>query len=168
MTEEKPPSRTQAIFTGFALLGVGALILAVSFFADGKGFHAPRWVVACVGGACLLFGAMAIATYTAGFDPERPAQPHLPPRAQLAFFAPAMLFFAAPFNWVAFGPGPRHFKMSLPIPFWVPSPAANEILGRVAFGFGALMIDAIFLAGVIGLLRHKRQEQRPGEIGGSA
>jgi hypothetical protein len=45
-------------------------------------------------------------------------------------------------TWVAFGPGPRAFSMS--IPFLGKGPA-NEWLGRAVFGVGAVLVWLFFI-----------------------
>lgn len=42
------------------------------------------------------------------------------------------------FTWVAFGPGPRHFSIGLD-GLWLRGFGSGETLGRVAFGFGAIL-----------------------------
>ena len=53
------------------------------------------------------------------------------------------LIFPLLFNWVAFGPGDREFEMSISIPFLIfDFPRGDEIIGRIAFGIPALLMDA--------------------------
>ena len=67
-----------------------------------------------------------------------------------------MLLFAAPFHWIAFGPGPRQFSMSFSIPFLSMRSGASETPGRIAFGLGAVAIDVILVAAVVRLVRAKK------------
>jgi len=56
MSADRPLSRKASILVGFACALEGIAIVLVSPFGDGKGFHAPRWVVASAGGAFVFFG----------------------------------------------------------------------------------------------------------------
>ena len=60
---------------------------------------------------------------------------------------------AAVFNWVAFGPGPRAFSGGISIPFVSVSGPQSEWSGRVAFGAGAVLIDAFVLWVIVRGLR---------------
>ena len=56
--------------------------------------------------------------------------------------------FGAIGSWVAFGPGERHFAGS----FWFITAGAGEMIGRIVFGFGAVIIwlctAAVLAAGI--------------------
>ena len=90
----------------------------------------------------------------AKIGPDGSLAPDTPFWLQLASLAPALSIvgdFVAIFAWVAFGPGERHFTASggaighgISV-----SGSANETFGRVAFGFGAALGVAIFLAFLI-------------------
>jgi hypothetical protein len=45
---------------------------------------------------------------------------------------------ALSFSWVAFGPGPRHFSIGFN-GLWVRGFGGGDLMGRVAFGFGAML-----------------------------
>lgn len=55
-------------------------------------------------------------------------------------FATALLMtcFAVTFDWVAFGPGERHFKGGVSIGFVAIGQSPGEILGRILFGIPAV------------------------------
>ena len=55
-------------------------------------------------------------------------------RDVIAFFIIAGL--AALFSWIAFGPGPRHFTIAFA---GLIMPASGSMMGRAAFGLGALL-----------------------------
>lgn len=64
-----------------------------------------------------------------------------PPLARLANDALGIAIvcgMAAMFSWVAFGPGPRHFSIGIAGLFTNTS-GSGDTIGRVAFGFGALL-----------------------------
>lgn len=150
-------SRNGAIALGLGVALVGAVVVAVAFLGSAEGFHAPRWVVACMGGAFLFFGGWTAVTYALGYDPRRPRETVPSAKIQLVVFVPALLLFAAPFHWIAFGQGPRGFSSTFSLPFLSVSGRASELSGRVLFALGALLIDAMMVAAVIRLVRSGRQ-----------
>jgi hypothetical protein len=60
------------------------------------------------------------------------------------------------FTWIAFGPGPRHFSVSFG-GLWMPTSGVGDTMGRVAFGFGAVLIWCILGAIVFVKLRRQRR-----------
>jgi hypothetical protein len=150
---EKEIGRSGAIALGVVVALTGVAVVGAAFLAKPEGFHSPRWVVACAGAAFLFFGGWTVALYASGYDPNRPRETLPSARIQLAVLVPALLFFAAPFHWVAFGPGPRAFSSSFSLPFLSVGGRAAELPGRVMFGIGSLLIDAILAAAVIRLVR---------------
>src|SRR5215471_8533403 len=156
MSLERPLSKRGSILLGLVVAALGIGIVLLSFFASPEKFQAPRWVVACVGGAFLFFGGWIAALYILGYDPKRPET--LPsPAVQLAVFVPGMLLFAAPFHWVAFGPGPRQFSTTVSIPFLAVHKTGGAMGGRIAFGVGAVLMDAILVGSVVRLVRQMRR-----------
>ncbi|MEO8189879.1 MAG: hypothetical protein ABI682_06020 [Acidobacteriota bacterium] len=156
MPVEKEMSRNAAVALGVVVALTGITILIVAFTARAEGFHAPRWVVGCAGAAFLFFGAWTAALYATGYDPKRPKEKMPSPAVQFAVLIPALIFFAAPFHWIAFGPGAREFSGSTSIPFLTIRHGIPGLGGRIMFGFGALVIDAILVAAVVGLVRAER------------
>ena len=159
MGENKPLSRSGAVLLGSVVALAGAAIVGVAIFGNADRFHAPRWVVGAVGGAFLVFGAWTAAVYALGYDPERPQETLPSPLVQLLVLVPGMLLFAAPFHWIAFGPGPRQFSASFSIPFLSIRRGAPELPGRAAFGLGALLLDIILVAAVIRLARTRKSRE---------
>jgi hypothetical protein len=161
MSADRPLSRKASILVGLLVAGVGIAIVLASIFSGSEKFQAPRWVVACAGGAFLFFGGWLAALYATGYDPQRSEQTLPSPAIQLAVFVPGILCLAAPFHWVAFGPGPRQFSTTLSIPFLALHNSGGSMGGRIAFGVGALLMDAILIGSVVRLVRQMRQ--RPGD-----
>jgi len=157
MSAERPLSRRGSILVGIVCAAVGVAIVLVAFFASPEKFQAPRWVVGCAGGAFLFFGGYTAALYALGYDPQRSEQTLPSPLVQLAVFVPGMLCLAAPFHWVAFGPGPRQFSTTASIPFLTVHKTGGSMGGRIAFGIGALLMDAILIGSVVRLVRQMRQ-----------
>jgi hypothetical protein len=139
-----------------ALAGVG--ILGVSIFAGPQRFESPRWVIAACGGAFVLLGGWTAAVYARGYDERRPEATLPSRRIQFAVLVPALLCLAAPFHWVAFGPGRRAFSMTVSIPFLAARGGSSAVLGRIAFGLVALLIDAMIVVSVVRLVRGERRK----------
>ena len=156
MSEEKPVSGTGAILVGAVVALAGVVLVGAAAFASAEKFEAPRWVVASVGGAFLIFGGWTAVIYSLGYDPKQPQDTLPSPLVQLLVLVPGMILFAAPFHWIAFGPGPRQFAASFSIPFLSVRRGGSELPGRIAFGIGALLVDAILVAAVVRLLRPKQ------------
>jgi hypothetical protein len=62
------------------------------------------------------------------------------------------------FSWVAFGPGPRHFSMSIGFGgLWMGGFGGGNMLGRVVFGFGAILCWCVTGAFAVAIVRRWRQ-----------
>jgi hypothetical protein len=65
---------------------------------------------------------------------------------------------AAMFTWVAFGPGPRHFSVSVGgVGLFMHTSGAGDAIGRVAFGLFAIVIWCLTAAYARSLVRRWRQ-----------
>lgn len=157
MSGEKPSSRRSAILIGTIVALTGVAIVGAAIWGSAEKFHAPRWVVGACGGAFLFFGGWTAAAYALGYDPARPEETLPSPGVQLMALVPGMLLFAAPFHWIAFGPGPREFSTTLSAPFVSARTGSSGLSGRIAFGRGVVVIDAILVAAVIRLVRAGRK-----------
>ena len=138
---ERPPrakmTRGQSIFAGFAFIAAGAYPLAIGLgFAAARpgSVHAPLWVVAIAGACFVLVGTVLLV-------PEK----DLPLRGWLVGLMVTGL--AAIFDWVAFGPGERHFSGGLSFGGASMRAASGETSGRLAFGIAAVLLDAFALWG---------------------
>jgi len=56
-------------------------------------------------------------------------------------------------TWIAFGRGARHFSMTITLPFMTYRPANPDLPGRIAFGFGAILIWAIVIFGTVAAIK---------------
>jgi hypothetical protein len=125
---------------GVAMTALGIFIVLISAniipMADST-FSAPRWFAGGAGLAILLGGA-AIVLARPGSTPGS-----IVANSYLGCAAGAMLVFML--NWIAFGPGTRHFSGGLALPFLSVSGRASEWSGRAAFGFGAVLMDVLVL-----------------------
>jgi hypothetical protein len=140
---------------GIALaVGLGGILLPP------EQLRAPLWIVAACG---VSFGALGVAVALEGADRYKRLRSGL----GLVF----LLSFATVFNWIAFGPGERHFSGHTTIGVGgeaVPiSAGESELTGRVVFGIVAVAVNlmiAVPLARAIGR-RHGRRH-RPGDRSG--
>jgi hypothetical protein len=113
----------------------GAFLLGIATDAvpyDPAKVHAPAWVLAIAGAMFIACGFVVLAN---GFQRAawvgRVAGPCV------------LLGLAAIANWVAFGDGDRHFSGGLEIAGTSASGPVNEVTGRAAFGFAALLLDLV-------------------------
>ncbi len=129
-------------------MGVLVLLLAAGMIPGGDAsLEAPRWVVACAGLMFVLLGAALIVGYAvaggAGPDGDLPAGTPRWVRATQALLGVGIVgSLTAVASWIAFGPGPRAFTVTLPLTGRGPG---DETVGRAVFGAGAVLM-LIFLA----------------------
>lgn len=130
---------------GLAVSAMGALIvlLAVGVIPGGDAsLEAPRWVVAAAGLSFVLAGAAIIVGYAVagGAAPDGdlpPGTPRWVRVTQSLLGLGIIVALAAVGTWVAFGPGPRAFSVTLP---FVGRGPGDETVGRGAFGIGAVLM----------------------------
>ena len=140
-----PLSPRAAVAVGTAVSGMGILIvlLAVGIIPGAEAsLEAPRWVVATAGLAFVLAGAAVIVGYAVagGAAPDGdlpPGTPRWVRVTQSLLGLGIIVSLAAVGTWVAFGPGPRSFSVTLP---FVGRGPGDETVGRVAFGIGAVLM----------------------------
>jgi hypothetical protein len=146
-----------AIFVGSisALIGLFiALVAADVIRVDEAGFNAPRWVM--LAGGMIFFLAGVIVLATGGVQDPSTEEIDAVRIFRGTFGFLIVLLFAVIAHWVAFGPGDRLFSGSLAIPF------VSDLLGRIAFGCGAVLLDMILLVMVFragrSLFRRKTED----------
>ena len=105
---------------------------------------APAWIGLAIGLAFFLAGLMVIVRSFAGMPDSSTEPAETAPRALRIFYdlivTPIPILLALLFTWVAFGPGERHFTMSLGSGgTGVAMPVNGQIFGRAMFGAGAVL-----------------------------
>src|SRR5512137_2683223 len=122
---------------GPLLLTAGGLGLAVPFGLiplEPSRTHVPVWIVGAIG---VSFAAMGLVLLLDGVE----ALQRL--RGWLAYAF--LVSFASVFNWVAFGPGERHFTTRTSVGSGAVGVATvaegGELGGRIAFGVFAVLLD---------------------------
>lgn len=127
--------------------GGGYFVLVGFDLAPAPGrINGPDWLGTLCGLAFFLAGiALALRAYLKMDDRETDVPADAPRWAKIVFWLTAVgitVCLASAGSWVAFGGGERHFSMS----GFITGPA-NELLGRVMFGLGAVIawiIVAVF------------------------
>jgi hypothetical protein len=117
----------------------------------------PVWVGVAAGAIFIVGGLALINGYALGggknFDQE--AGPFVYIAQQLLGFSICALF-AAVAGWIAFGPGERQFNQSISLPFWQSTQEGSPSVGRMVFGFGAVVCAALALYALVQAVRGRR------------
>jgi hypothetical protein len=125
----------------FMLTGAGIMAISAGVFpAALNGANAPLWLILAAGGVFFLAG---LALAGQGYLPK--------PLLDLCVVRLVTLFALIP-GWVAWGDGPRSFSASLGF-FSGGFSISNISLGRIVFGFGALLLGLMALFFWLGWLR---------------
>lgn len=127
---------------------LGPLMMAIALFIVFQKTSAgvPQWI-GTVAALCIFLGGFTATEIALGYP-------------QIAnFMGPVLVVCLAIIpTWIAFGPGDRHCSGGLSIlGFLVHQPNAGQIECRIAFGFGAVMMWAIFIFGVWYTLNNKKK-----------
>ena len=129
---------------GTAVSGMGILIvlLAIGIIPGAEAsLEAPRWVVAAAGLAFGLAGAAMIVGYAVagGVGPDGDLPTGTPRGVRVTQYLLGLGIIGALASvgtWIAFGPGPRAFTVTLP---FVGRGPGDETVGRAVFGIGAVL-----------------------------
>jgi hypothetical protein len=136
------------VFGGIAMaVGLGKIPLPP------EKLHAPLWIVSACG---VSFGALGVTVALEGAERFKRLRSSL----GLVF----LLSFATIFNWIAFGPGERHFSRHTTFGIggdaMTVSTGESELTGRVVFGIIAvavnLMIAVPLVRTIMASLRRSR------------
>jgi len=146
MAEQRRMGARGAWVMAIAFFAAGALILALAlgFIGENRASgDTPRWVIAAAG---MLFGA-------AGFVPLS-ATDQVSWRIGQWMGLLAAAGLATVFHWIAFGAGSRHFSGGISA-FGLTLGQTNhsELMGRIFFGFFAVILDLMLVVGLWRLSR---------------
>ena len=154
-------SPRQASITGIAFMAAGAWLIfvgtGVPHIAPAK--DVPLWMVALCGVAFMCAGGAMFIRYRylgalpSGEGPDMAGSPFAR-SIQLGLAQAAVGCLCAMCAWVAFGPGPRHFRTRSSIPF-IGSPGEHS--GRIGFGVAAILLAAMFVAQLVDAWRAPRR-----------
>jgi len=150
---------------GPVMLAAGGLGLAAAFGLirlEASRTHAPLWMIGAIG---VSFAAMGLVLLLDGIEAQRRVRGWL----ALVF----LVSLASVFNWVAFGPGERHFTTRTSVgsgAVGVTTVAeGGEFSGRLAFGVFAVLLDLLIASPLIlWLWRRVRPSAGPGSKGKGA
>jgi hypothetical protein len=144
MATEGMPSPLVRILLGLLCLAGGAVPMLAAFDLgplDSGAINGPPWLG-------FLAGAVFVVAGIALFLGERLRHGVL----SHGLLALILGVFAAIGSWVAFGPGPRACTIAFE-GFLFDTAWANDIVCRVGFGIGAVMVDGMVLVAIAATLR---------------
>jgi hypothetical protein len=146
MAEQRRMGARGAWVMAIAFFAAGALLLALAlgFIGENRASgDTPLWVIAAAG---VLFGAAGFVPLSAtGQASRRIGQ-------WMGLLAAAGL--ATVFHWIAFGAGPRHFSGGISaFGLTVGQTHQSELMGRIFFGFFAVILDLMLVVGLWRLSR---------------
>ena len=135
-------ARTSALW-GVLVAGMGLFVVLAGIGVipvERRAADAPPWVIACAG-LVFVLGGLALMVQAAGGAPDSTGVlPAGAPRwmrpAQALLALGIVVGLALVCSWIAFGPGERQFGGSFS---GVLGDQANERVGRVVFGAGAVL-----------------------------
>jgi hypothetical protein len=151
---KRPTTRKEMLVIGSIAGGAGLFFVLIGLGivpppGGQKALHAPLWVVFCAGLAFFLGGGALLLHVASGAKPtddDFPADaPHWMRVVRYLAMVAIFVSFAAIGSWVAFGPGERAFTVSAPFG----SGPARDIVGRIAFGIGAIITWLCAIAVVV-------------------
>lgn len=145
----------------FIAAGTFIVLLSVGVVPGAEqSLEAPPWVAACAGLMFALCGGAIIVGYAVagGAGPDGDLPPGTPRWVRATQYLLGLGIIgglAAIATWIAFGPGPRTFTVTIP---FVGRGPGEEIVGRVVFGAGAvLMWVFLFVFLVVSVQRLRRR-----------
>ena len=163
MPDGTKPNKTN-IAVGLLTMALGlipVLVMAGILPRGHSADSAPSWIGLLIGLAFFCAGLLVVMRELAGIGNDARAlmtqNLPWPLHAASDLLVGVILFsMAATFTWVAFGPGPRHFSVSVGMMFWTRTSGGGDTVGRAAFGFGALLFWLIAVAFVRDAVRRWR------------
>lgn len=153
MANQTPVTPRAALILGVlcAAGGIPAILSGIGAISLKPTPGTPGWVAVCAGGIFVLGGAAVINSYAIGRGADADgALPHETPfgvrLAQYLIGLAIVGLMTGVSGWVAFGPGERHFSMTIAIPFVALRSAGGDLSGRIAFGVGTLLLVMMLVA----------------------
>lgn len=140
-------ARLLTVLFGGLFVAVGSAVVAIALGYLPARMAAPAWVVACAGAVFIAGGGLVI------FE----ALP-LSAAFRKALYVLFLAALAAPFHWTAFGPGDREFTRTSNGGGVEHTRPASETGGRIAFGIGAVVLDAVIVASLLSVFRRRGRD----------
>jgi len=145
----RPLSPRAKVYVGAACAAMGLLVLAIGTHSALNARHATADDFMYIPAALVfVFGGGLLA-----LPPERAAMTRL-------FGALLITSFAVTFDWIAFGPGERHFSGGISLGGLGIGARPGELFGRALFGAGAVVFDIVAAVLWLRLLRALPLKQR--------
>ena len=147
-------SNKLTIFLGLVCIVIGTmpLLTALGVFPHGKGSSdatssLTTWLLGLVFACTGLLVIMRCFTDSVGdVQGELPASAPRLMRGAYVFLSIAIVCsLALVLTWIAFGPGPRHFAVSIG-GLWTMTSGFGDTLGRAAFGYAGVLLWGFLLA----------------------
>jgi hypothetical protein len=149
MESQQPASRHTTFLCGLLAAAMGLFLLLTGLGVvpmPPRSAPGAHWIAA-VAGICFMLAGISIAVGAIHGVSETGELPkHTGWWMRLFYYVTGLIAAAALAgigSWVAFGPGPRAFGGT---GMFLLSPEANTLVGRIVFGFGALLTWLITIA----------------------
>jgi hypothetical protein len=163
---EKFDKTTAAIGAVFAAAGFYFVLAALGIVPPPGDANGPLWLVLAAGFVFMFAGCAVILQWAGGASMQTGRMSASAPNwliaVQLLLVAMVSASMAAIGSWIAFGPGERSFSSNVP---FVETIGMGEIIGRAAFGLGAIIVwlfaIAMAVRGVRQLLGHGDRADTP-------
>lgn len=142
MTNRKPASPRTTFVCGLLAAAMGLFILLVGLGVvpvDPRSVHGPMWIAFAASLAFLLAGISIAVGAVNGVSETGEVPKDASWWMRLFYYVlglAAAVALASIGSWVAFGPGPRAFSGT---GMFLLSRETGEIVGRIVFGFGAVL-----------------------------
>jgi len=130
VTGEPPPSR----WIGILVIAAGVLPIGSALLADDAKFHAPRWLVAMVGGLFVLAGLLLVR---ASRGTSRPPETDVVGAGMGVLLTGGFTVLSV---WaLLFSGGPKAWNVSGNVPLWLLPAWVGAGLFYALLGFGVLL-----------------------------
>ena len=139
---QQPASRRTTILCGLFAVAMGLFLLLVGLGVvpvKSRSVHGPMWIASAAGIAFMLAGlSVAVGAIHGVSETGEPPQ-DTGWWMRLFYTAIGVIIagtLASVGSWIAFGPGPRAFSGT---GLFLLSREASDMVGRIVFGFGAVL-----------------------------
>jgi hypothetical protein len=142
MNRQPPASRRTPFVCGLLAIAMGAFLVLVGLGVvpvNPGSVHGPFWIVSAAGIAFMLAGISVAVGAIHGVSETGDLPKDTGWWMRLFYYAIGVIIaasLASIGSWVAFGPGPRTFSGT---GLFLLSPEASAMVGRIVFGFGAVL-----------------------------